>query len=51
MIFSNKYILINKKDLLKISKSLKKSARITIHKKKSPQQEMLIAQKKNYFYI
>tara|TARA_Y100001970_G_scaffold243094_1_gene308049 strand:+ start:2530 stop:2973 length:444 start_codon:yes stop_codon:yes gene_type:complete len=50
MIFSNKYILINKSDLLKISTSLKKSSRIILHKKNSVQQEMIIAQKKNYYY-
>ena len=50
MINSNKYLIINKKKIFQLFKKLKSSNRIILHKKNSPQQEMIIAQKKNYFY-
>tara|TARA_Y100001970_G_C14259345_1_gene878516 strand:+ start:6470 stop:6913 length:444 start_codon:yes stop_codon:yes gene_type:complete len=50
MLNSNKYILIDKKKISRLFKNLKSTKRIILHKKNSPQQEMIIAQKKNYYY-
>lgn len=49
---SNNYITISKKEIDKIRSGIKtrNSCRIILHKKNSPQQEMLIAQKKNYYF-
>jgi cupin fold WbuC family metalloprotein len=46
------YTLINKQDIEKIKSKFfqKKSNRIILHTKSSIQQEMIIAQKKNYYF-